>query len=384
MTKDIDFPNARCFEKIKRIICQKSNKFVGQGAIVYGNSFLFGRTVKIIATDRNINFGTLGKKECVLIKKLIEETRRKKTPLVFLFDSGGARLSEGLSALGSFRLLYREFLKSRLSGHLTLGFALGNCYGGASLLAATCTETVITDKTLFAMSGPKLVFSDEELHSSDSFVRDFIKSKFGSEQRQEVGDFYIFCVDSELSYLEVLKNFLILRDTNKIKLDHHQEVLNSRLPANTCSLCIKKEHNQINIFLGEGSPVGAAEISALSTEILSLSSGQNAVIHLNSPCHSMLRHDEEKLIADYLVHVALCIFSVSARGIPIRLQIGDNAGGGVYVALAGSSDAVFAKHNSKIRLLPKFAEDKVMTKNISTGYESDIIKTGVVDEILNR
>ena len=84
--------------------------------------------VCVVATDPAVARGAIGVAECRGMSELLARARDEGAPIVLLLDSSGARVDEGLPALGAFRVLLRETLLTRLA---TLADARGR---GARLL----------------------------------------------------------------------------------------------------------------------------------------------------------------------------------------------------------------------------------------------------------
>ena len=105
------------------------------GNLTLGKGQLDGRPLRIALVENRIASGSIGKAEVAKLVPLFAIAAREKSPLVLYLDSAGARVSEGLEALGAFRRLFREALAARVAG-APLAVVLGrNCFGGASMLA---------------------------------------------------------------------------------------------------------------------------------------------------------------------------------------------------------------------------------------------------------
>jgi len=127
------------------------------GSLIVGNGAIGGREVTVVATDRHVAGGSLGVAEAKALSTLLEQSHAARRPFILCLDSAGARLDEGLPALGAFRQLYRHVLDLRLAGLPLLALIGRDCFGGASMLAATCIKRVYCETSRLAMSGPAVI-----------------------------------------------------------------------------------------------------------------------------------------------------------------------------------------------------------------------------------
>ncbi|HXF17228.1 MAG TPA: carboxyl transferase domain-containing protein, partial [Burkholderiales bacterium] len=104
------------------------------GTLHVGSGVIEGRQATVIATDRQAAGGSLGVTEAQALSAVLEESHAAGRVAILCLDSAGARLDEGLAALGAFRQLYRHLLDLRLAGFPMLALIGRNCFGGASML----------------------------------------------------------------------------------------------------------------------------------------------------------------------------------------------------------------------------------------------------------
>src|SRR5262249_26533528 len=94
-----------------------------------------GRAVWLAANDTRRARGAIGVAEARQLQDLLQAARRTPAPIFLLLDSAGAKVDEGLAALGAFRRLYREALLTRLAGVPMFALLGRACFGGSSMLA---------------------------------------------------------------------------------------------------------------------------------------------------------------------------------------------------------------------------------------------------------
>ena len=71
------------------------------GSLIAGNGTIGDREVTVIATDRQVAGGSLGVAEAQALSTLLEQSHAAGRPFIMCLDSAGARLDEGLPALGA-------------------------------------------------------------------------------------------------------------------------------------------------------------------------------------------------------------------------------------------------------------------------------------------
>ncbi|MGI0028549.1 MAG: carboxyl transferase domain-containing protein, partial [Nitrososphaera sp.] len=129
----------------------------GAGAMLTASGVLRGRRVYVAATDPAIARGAIGVAEADALAGLLRSGREHAAPVLLVLDSAGARVDEGLPALGAFRRLFCEALRAKLTGIPLVALLGPICFGGASLLACLCDRRVYLPQTRIATSGPVVI-----------------------------------------------------------------------------------------------------------------------------------------------------------------------------------------------------------------------------------
>jgi propionyl-CoA carboxylase beta chain len=124
-------------------------KFPGDG-VVTGFGRIDGRPVAVFAQDFTVLGGSLGLAHARKICKIMDLALKLGIPVVGLNDSGGARIQEGVDALGGYAEI---FLRNTLASGVIpqISAVLGPCAGGAVYSPA------ITD-FVFMVSGTSYMF----------------------------------------------------------------------------------------------------------------------------------------------------------------------------------------------------------------------------------
>ncbi|MBC7623485.1 MAG: hypothetical protein H7232_08885, partial [Aeromicrobium sp.] len=132
------------------------NLTVGRGRVA-ADTGTAPAPIFVALIENKIASGSLGVKECEKLASLFKIIEVQKIALVLYIDSAGARVSEGLVALGAFRHMYRAAVSASSAGVPITVFCGANCFGGASMLAALASKRVYSANTRFAMSGPSIL-----------------------------------------------------------------------------------------------------------------------------------------------------------------------------------------------------------------------------------
>lgn len=184
LDKDTFFEMYTYMESRSKEFDMDSKKSLGDGVIA-GYGKILGKKVFIISEDFTIMGGTVGEQHAIKICKVLEAAKKSKAPVIFIHDSGGARIEEGIDSLEGYAKIFRNQVE--LSGVIPqIALVLGPCAGGACYGPALC-DFIITVKEITRMfiTGPDVVkaaigeditsekLGDAKVHSEKSGVAHF-------------------------------------------------------------------------------------------------------------------------------------------------------------------------------------------------------------------
>jgi propionyl-CoA carboxylase beta chain len=134
---------------------EKKRKY-GDGVVV-GYGKIHGRTVYIASQDFTVSGGAGGERYALKICHILEMAISTRNPIIYLNDSGGARIEEGICSLSAYsRLFYLNTIASGVIPQIAL--ILGPCAGGASYSPALCDFIfMLENKSEMYLTGPKVV-----------------------------------------------------------------------------------------------------------------------------------------------------------------------------------------------------------------------------------
>jgi propionyl-CoA carboxylase beta chain len=104
------------------------NKIPGDG-VVTGWGLINGRPVFVFAKDFTVFGGSLSEAHAEKIQKVQDMALRNRAPIIGLYDAGGARIQEGVAALGGYAEVFqRNVLASGVIPQVSV--IMGPCAGG--------------------------------------------------------------------------------------------------------------------------------------------------------------------------------------------------------------------------------------------------------------
>lgn len=128
----------------------------GEG-VVTGHGTIDGRLVFVFAQDFTVIGGSLGEMHAAKIVKVQEMALKMGAPIIGINDSGGARIQEGIDALGGYGDIF--FNNTMASGVIPqISVIMGPCAGGAVYSPAITDFIYMVDKTSqMFITGPQVI-----------------------------------------------------------------------------------------------------------------------------------------------------------------------------------------------------------------------------------
>lgn len=126
-------------------------------SVVTGTGTIHGRTVAVYSQDFSTFGGSLGEVAGDKIIKVMELALRSGIPIIGILDSGGARIQEGVVALGKYGEIFR--LNTAASGVIPqISIIMGPAAGGAVYSPALTDFVIMVDKTSqMFVTGPDVI-----------------------------------------------------------------------------------------------------------------------------------------------------------------------------------------------------------------------------------
>jgi propionyl-CoA carboxylase beta chain len=134
----------------------EATKIPGDGVIT-GWGTINGRTVYVFAKDFTVFGGSLSEAHAQKIMKIQDMALRNRAPIIGLFDAGGARIQEGVAALGGYgEVFLRNVLASGVIPQISV--IMGPCAGG-DVYSPAMTDFIfmVKDTSYMFVTGPDVV-----------------------------------------------------------------------------------------------------------------------------------------------------------------------------------------------------------------------------------
>ena len=212
----------------------EKKQYLGDG-VVAGSGTINGRLVYVFAQDFTVNGGSLSETMAEKICKVMDMAMKMGAPVIGINDSGGARIQEGINALGGFAEIFqRNILASGVIPQISGIF--GPCAGGAVYSPALTDFTLMMENTSYMfLTGPAVVKTvtgedvDQEslggasVHSTKSGVTHFTAS---TEEEA------IAMIQQLLSYIPQnnMEETPLVECTDPV--DRTEDILNEIIPDN--------------------------------------------------------------------------------------------------------------------------------------------------------
>lgn len=392
-------------------------------AVLAGPACVGGEPAVLAAFDAADAGGSIGRREAERLMEACELCQRESWPLLLVIDSAGARLTEGLQALGAFRRLYRRVLEFAARGGRLLALLPRHAFGGASMLAFACERRIYSERTLLAMSGPAIIEAlggRDQLNARD---RNAVRDLMGGKSRCRHGEEEHLVADSADAFRAAALRWLgEIEERGPPSLAQRHADLKARLsafglepvppcPADPVPRALGRtldalfprgcragfregvlwgtaatEAGPVGVLgLLGGEPVGARRAWLLGEGALAFGHAHPKlplVLLMDAPGHAARSADERVILSAYLTHLAQVLHHV--KGLcPLTLLVTGAAAGGIYVSLACPADRVWALPHASIMELPPQAVAQVLgaAEEEDRGPER-LLELGVVDRVL--
>jgi propionyl-CoA carboxylase beta chain len=155
--------DAGSFEEFDMFVEHRSSDFgmdktkIPGDGVVTGWGTVNGRVVYVFAKDFTVFGGSLSETHSRKITKLQDMALRNRAPIIGLYDAGGARIQEGVDALGGYgEVFQRNVLASGVIPQISV--IMGPCAGG-DVYSPAMTDFIfmVRDTSYMFVTGPDVV-----------------------------------------------------------------------------------------------------------------------------------------------------------------------------------------------------------------------------------
>ncbi len=170
------------FDEVGLFVTHHSASFGMQGknlpadGVITGAASVHGRLVHLASQDFTVAGGSAGEMHSVKVADIMKESLRTGSPFVFINDSGGARVQEGIASLSGYgKVFHANVLLSGAVPQISL--ICGPCAGGAAYSPALTDFIIQTRQAQMFITGPQVIkqvtgedVTAEELGGADAHM----------------------------------------------------------------------------------------------------------------------------------------------------------------------------------------------------------------------
>ena len=381
------------------------------GNLTTGRGTLDRRAVRVAIVESRFASGAIGTDEAERLVALLKVAALERVPLVIYLDSAGAKVSEGLKALGVFRALFHAALQFRAVGTPMVAVLGRHCYGGSSMLAHVASHRLFSPATQLAMSGPAILAAQAGMSAIDEMFRAMAESAMSPAARARSSEAnsvwelgaditpWLRTVlsasppDSQATHAKLARRFE--RPLGEMPMEPVRRLDLERIYADGCEA--RENHGLLE---GEGrrdggaevvlglvgrKPVGAERAWRFADKAWKLAANPPAHLEVFLDCatHAARLEDEKVVLSEFIVDMSLALDHLARCGTRVGLSIVGQAGGGVYVALAAPAHRVASLHEADIQVLPGAAVAAILGQDpVGVPTFDDYRAAGVADEEL--
>ena len=124
--------------------------------VVTGAASVYGRPIHLASQDFSVAGGSAGEMHSIKVANALHAALENGTPFVFINDSGGARVQEGIDSLSGYGKVF--FQNVALSGAVPqISIIAGPCAGGAAYSPALTDFIIQTKASRMFITGPDVI-----------------------------------------------------------------------------------------------------------------------------------------------------------------------------------------------------------------------------------
>jgi methylmalonyl-CoA carboxyltransferase large subunit len=150
------FQESGMFAEHRSTLFGMAGKSLAADGVITGAATVLGRRVHLASQDFSVAGGSAGEVHSLKVAEAMQQAMKTGTPFVFINDSGGARVQEGIDSLSGYGQVF--FHNVMLSGVVPqVSLICGPCAGGAAYSPALTDFIIQTRKALMFITGPNVI-----------------------------------------------------------------------------------------------------------------------------------------------------------------------------------------------------------------------------------
>jgi methylmalonyl-CoA carboxyltransferase 12S subunit len=150
------FEEMGLFARHRQTLFGMAGRDVPADGVVTGAASIDGRLIHLASQDFTVLGGSAGELHCHKVADVMELALHTGSPFIFINDSGGARVQEGIDSLSGYGRVF--FTNVELSGAIPqISLICGPCAGGAAYSPALTDFIIMTRKAQMFITGPQVI-----------------------------------------------------------------------------------------------------------------------------------------------------------------------------------------------------------------------------------
>jgi methylmalonyl-CoA carboxyltransferase large subunit len=150
------FEETGLFAEHRSTLFGMAGKSLPADGVVTGAASVSGRLVHLASQDFTVSGGSAGEVHSIKVAEIMEQSLKTGSPFVFINDSGGARVQEGIDSLSGYgKVFYTNVMLSGAVPQISL--ICGPCAGGAAYSPALTDFIIQTRKAQMFITGPSVI-----------------------------------------------------------------------------------------------------------------------------------------------------------------------------------------------------------------------------------
>uniref|UniRef100_Q01R47 Carboxyl transferase n=1 Tax=Solibacter usitatus (strain Ellin6076) TaxID=234267 RepID=Q01R47_SOLUE len=150
------FEESGLFAEHRATLFGMAGKDFPADGVVTGAASVNGRLVHLASQDFTVSGGSAGEVHSIKVAEIMEMSLKTGSPFVFINDSGGARVQEGIDSLSGYgKVFYTNVMLSGAVPQISL--ICGPCAGGAAYSPALTDFIIQTRQAQMFITGPQVI-----------------------------------------------------------------------------------------------------------------------------------------------------------------------------------------------------------------------------------
>ena len=152
------FEETGLFAEHRSVLFGMAKKSLPADGVVTGAASVSGRLVHLASQDFTVSGGSAGEVHSIKVAEIMSQSLKTGSPFVFINDSGGARVQEGIDSLSGYgKVFYTNVMLSGAVPQISL--ICGPCAGGAAYSPALTDFIIQTRQAQMFITGPQVIKS---------------------------------------------------------------------------------------------------------------------------------------------------------------------------------------------------------------------------------